>query len=141
MGVARVRRHPDKRFAETVYLVEATDYEQLALWKEWHQFVPSWVEDSSGYGLEVGRRAGLPVVVSVTWAIINGKRVCFYEAVSQMVDHGMVEKWRHEEFPKLRGAHCNAMNFAHCLEALWPHETRSAARMAAWHLREKEMAR
>jgi len=38
----------------------------------------------------------MPVCVSVTWDIVKGQLVAFYEATSQVVDHRMVDKYIRE---------------------------------------------
>lgn len=114
----------DPRYAATVYLVEATDCEALECWEKWHSSV-SWVQDSGGWLAHCGELAvvddaGLvtrhPVTCTVTWNIVAGQRVLFYEAVSRVVDHDMVRGYlarRCGDVP-----HTNAMNFHNCVHAL-----------------------
>lgn len=116
----------DPRYTDTVYLVEASGYEHLALWQAWHRFLP-WQQITRGEMVTAGSiRVGLcekmPTCVDVAWAILNERRVCFYHACSMVVDHRLVEKWRKAEFPHIdwRDQHCNAMNFSQCLGYVWP---------------------
>lgn len=112
----------DPRFAMTAYVVQATSYEQLCLWKDWHRHV-SWVQDNPGWGKNVGYVGGLPCVISVSWIIINGCYVMFYTDESQVVDHRMIERWLKENCnPQAEGrrAHCDAMNFGHCMAVVAP---------------------
>ena len=134
----------DERFAqnwrETVFMVEATGFERHALWLDWaDDFTAqnygrpwksrvSWNQESLGSCETIGTVKELrvrrrPICVSVTWAIILGKRVAFYEATSQIVDYVVVEKWvESKRVPRwdrgTRAAQCDAMNFHHCLDAL-----------------------
>ena len=65
------------KFADTEYLVEATDYEQLALWKEWRHKV-KWEEDTTGAIYTIGHLDYWPICICFTWTKINGKRIVFF---------------------------------------------------------------
>lgn len=117
----------DRRLTEAVYVVEATSYEQLALWREfsaesaqhgWGTGTATWKQDNWGFLSEVGQLAGFPVVVCLTFARIYGRLVAFYESTSRVVDHQMVEEWMRAHVPAYDGHHTNAMNFGHCLSAV-----------------------
>jgi hypothetical protein len=99
------------------YAVEATDYEALCLWREWHGEV-RWEQEREGVLHTIGRCAGKPVAVTVTWSRINGRRVAFYHASSQVVDHAMVERWVRGELMTPLGTHCDAMNFHRVRDAI-----------------------
>jgi hypothetical protein len=114
----------DPRFADTVFFVEANSFEQLKLWEtnaagNWWPKLP-WEEDCKGFMETIGYLSNRPVCVSFSFAKINGRRICFFDPTSQVVDHKMIEKWFEENcFPVHRGnlfAQCDAMNFHHCLE-------------------------
>ncbi len=125
---ARRKAEQDLKRLATFYIVEATSHEMLAMWLEYAQQSTrplgprdkrfDWKEESMGYWKTIAEveinGEKMPVTVSVSWAVICGKRVAFYEATSQVVDHRLVEKWRKKEFPNAKG-HTNAMNFGHCL--------------------------
>jgi hypothetical protein len=120
----RERRMVDPRYAVTAFVVEATDFEQLTLWQQWHETV-TWQQDNPGWLETVGHNAGRPVCISVSWNVINGRHVMFYEATSQVVDHELVDAWLVANCnPKwdngTRRAHTNAMNFGHCIHAVAP---------------------
>ena len=103
---------------DTVYCVEATDFEALSLWVEHHEKI-EWRQENPGYGITVGQCAKMPVTICLTWNWLNGHLIVFYEATSQVVDHRMVEKWLKENLPVFdQGKQCNAMNFGHCLQAI-----------------------
>jgi hypothetical protein len=118
------------KFAETIYVVEATHFERLCLWQEWNCFV-KWQEESLVSSNIVGKLARMQVNVDVSWAIINGQRVAFYETTSQVVDHRLVSKWLPKVFPVLRHYEpgrqplCNAMNFGTYMHLIFPMKDRS----------------
>lgn len=111
----------DPRFAETVFCVEATDYEKLLLWEKYHNH-RSWVQDSRGLHLTVGSLDNRPVAINCFWNIIDGRRILFWSACSQVVDHLQIEKWFDENCTPIwdgnRQARCDAMNFHHCMRAI-----------------------
>lgn len=113
----------DPRFAETVFVVEATHAEQHFLWCEWHGRL-EWEQDCHGLCPTIGTFGDMPVVVCCSWSRINGRLVLFYEAVSQIVDHRLVEAWIWGRVGNLkwdhghRRAHCDAMNFHLCVNAI-----------------------
>jgi hypothetical protein len=80
-----------------------------------------WEDDPRGLALVLGEVAGMPVNVSFSWGRLNGFLVLFYDAVSLVVDRGMVDRWLLKHCnPKWdhgrRRAHCDAMNFHLCRE-------------------------
>lgn len=112
----------DERLSNSIFVVEADSYGQFALWKEFHEEV-EWEEDSRGFWQQVGEVAGMPVCISVNFAKIYGQQICFYYGSSMVTHHGMIEDWIMEKcgHPKYdsghRRAHCDAMNFWHCVSA------------------------
>lgn len=112
-----------KLFKDVFYMVEATHHEQHTLWEEFHYRpkypeaqVKSWEQVMSGHWLQIGTVDERPICVSIFYAILNGKRVMFYEGISQLVDHEMIEKWR-DRYSGEAG-HCNPANFHHCMQAI-----------------------
>jgi len=82
-----------------------------------------WEQVSPGWLVRVGEVGDMPVNISVQWNEIDGYLVCFYEAVSAVVDNRMVEKWLKEHFKGkwdsgTRRAECDAGNFHMCLHAI-----------------------
>lgn len=75
-----------------------------------------WKQDSIGNGLQIGELDGRPICVSTLGATIAGKRVLFYECVSQLADYAMVDAWI--KFYAEKIPHCNAMNFHNCLSRI-----------------------
>jgi len=101
--MARVRAEGDAanemHRKTATHMVEATDFEAITLWKEWHH-APTfmrkplrWEAISLGFWQEVGKLAGFPVCVTVSFAKVEGALVAFYDATSRVVDHDMVKDW------------------------------------------------
>ncbi len=117
-------------FKDVVFLVEATAYERHVLWNDYYNkpkyeiFVRDWKQICMGRVVQIGTCNKRPVCVDISWAILDGKKVMFYYGISQVVDWEMIDKWmRH--FSKgikwdngTRWAHCDAMNFHHCLDRI-----------------------
>lgn len=113
-----------------VFVVEASSFEKQSLWERWAQQSPNpvkklidWQDCGRGWLIQIGQLDDRPVNLSIFGATLNGQHVLFYEAVSQVVDWTQVEKWFKEHcWPKwdngTRRAHCDAMNFHHCIEAV-----------------------
>lgn len=117
MTYAEVRRldTAEKRWPHTFAAVEGDSFRA---WEWCQKFRPNteWVQ-CHGWAITLGnvrisrgrlrRSESMPVCVSVTWDIVGGKLIAFYEAVSQVVDHRMVEKYIHENCKR----HGNVLNF------------------------------
>lgn len=122
----------EERLKKTLFLVEATNFEQQALWCTWSKESgerPSyikpvaWEQVNPGWSVQVGKIGKLPVCVSVTWARIDGHLVCFYDAISRAYDSELVDKWFKQHFKGrwdsgTRRAHCDASNFHFCMDAV-----------------------
>lgn len=117
---------------DTVFCVEATSYEQLALWSNHsnesehalYRKTYDWEQLNPGSLTTIGQYTRRPVCVNINYVRINGQVVMFYEPTSELVDWRMVRKWLDKEYahvPKWDGSrrpHCDAMNFGHCLAAI-----------------------
>lgn len=99
----------DQRFLDTEYVVDATAFEQQAIWEDYHERV-EWTEELAGLIRTIGYLGDRPTAVMVSWAVIFGKRVAFVDPTSQLVDYVLVEEWRGVVFPRTR-VHSDAMNF------------------------------
>jgi len=93
---------------ETKLIVEANSYERVTLWERWVDKT-EWQEHRQGRLVTVGAYRNRPVCVSLVWAAIRGKAVCFLEATSELVDWKMIDAWLKKEFPGVRKV--DAMNF------------------------------
>src|SRR5574337_459163 len=116
-------------FKDVVFLVEATYNEMYSLWLDYYYqprsknipVVKEWEQETIGRIVTIGKLDKRPINVQVWWAKLNGKRVLFYEACSQLVDYKLVEEWlKHFTLDKIRWdndarwAHCDATNFHLC---------------------------
>ena len=103
-----------QKYDRTVCLIETTGNHRNALWEQWSVEAGrlnrcrrvlerwtryEWEQDSAGLMVTVGRLANRPVVVSLQWAWINGKLVCFWEPTSELVDYAMVASWLRQVMP------------------------------------------
>lgn len=84
----------DPRLGDTCFAVEATSFEKLALWEEWHNKV-EWVPDLSGLAPMIGHFGGMPIVLNLFWSRIGGIRVLFWQHVSMVTHSRMAEEWLH----------------------------------------------
>ncbi len=112
----------EQKLEETVFFVEANSFETFCLWQKNHNKEnQTWEQDMSGFGKTVGYindESDKVVFVSFTFYIINGKRVCFYEATSRYVDHTMVDDLIKSFGKTYNGSiYCktDAQNFHSCL--------------------------
>lgn len=80
-------------------LVEANSYERHALWKEC-KGERTWKETGWGLGETVGHLADTPVFVSLLVDTVDGHRILFWHATSQVVDHRMIEAWLTKTMPR-----------------------------------------
>jgi hypothetical protein len=109
----------DPRFAETEFVVEATSYEQLCLWRETHESWP-WEQDHRGIGLTIGHVGEFPVCLSLSWVRVGGRLILFWTAVSRITDYAMADEWFQDHCNprwdrRRRRAFTDAMNFHHVL--------------------------
>lgn len=112
----------EKMFKETMFVIEATSFEQQTLWEQFEGKM-AWVHISEGRSFTVGKLAGFPVCVRVSWARLNSQLVMFYDATSRVVDHEMVETFLKSKCnPKwdngTRTSYTDANNFHHAIQAI-----------------------
>ena len=133
-----VDKEMDDWLKKVKFFVEADSFAQSTLWKEFsvqgRQFIQrtrgedeirvSWDQETRGFNLTIGEikvgRDRLPINISFSFATINGIYICFYEGISQLVHHAMIEDFLHTLYPVkydkgTRLAYTNASNFHHCL--------------------------
>lgn len=100
-----------------VGVVEATSFEKMCLWQESQRHGREWVEILHGYGPCVGSFNGRPVCISLMSAVIDGQKVAFIHATSQIVDWTLIDKWLEKNLPETafrapsRINRTDAMNF------------------------------
>lgn len=112
----------EKMLSATMFVVEATSFETLSIWKEHHER-RTWQEERRGMLLTVGHLGRRPVCISLSWSVIDGRTVMFWDATSQVVDHKQIEAWFEKNCaPRYDGGHrrarCDAMNFHLCIGAI-----------------------
>lgn len=116
-----------KFFNDVAFVIEATENEQYFLWGAYYSHpglhgvkVNKWEEITLGHGLTIGELDNRPICVHIRYAKLNDKKVMFYCGMSQLVDYALIDKWldKHSKHIKTkdgRWAHCDAINFGHCL--------------------------
>lgn len=131
----------EERWAKTEFVVEASHEEMFQIWKEWHKEVG--FEQCSGWSHEIcslyvvnpieqlgigilkdpfHKATGpagksMPLVVSISWQLIDGHLVAFYYACSILVHHGLVREYIDSMTPN-GVKHTNASNFSHVIVGL-----------------------
>lgn len=117
------RMNLDDLLKAVEYAVEDGDsYAQMKLYEDWNTFV--YWEQGRGAAKTVGFMQDWPVVVSMSFTLMNGHLVLFYYGCSQVVSHPMIEAWIKERMPQLfpegeRRRIADPMNFhlvAHALK-------------------------
>lgn len=109
-------------YDKVVFVVEADDYAQQKLWEDWHKKL-SWEPSTRGEMIQIGSILDRPIVITLFVHTLQGHKVLFYNATSQLVDHQMVEEWLEKHCnPKwdngTRRAHTDANNFHHVINHL-----------------------
>ncbi len=107
-------------FNDVEFVVEANSFEKHVLWTHYGIDLRlsgkfPWHDEDSGKSAQIGTVDGRPVCLSIEYVIINNKRVMFYDAMSQVVDHRLIDEWFSFYSRKDR---CGAQNFHHCLAAI-----------------------
>lgn len=103
-----------ERLAQTVYIVEASNFEQHILWSEFSKegevFTQTplrkrpretWEQITPGEGCTFGERDGQNMMVMFSWVKLNGQLIAFYNATSQLVDYAILEEWLNHHMPHL----------------------------------------
>lgn len=119
---------PDKQMTEflsgVVGAVEANSFERLSLWEDYHdRRRVSWQQDAAGLLETIGFLDDRPICLSLVTAVVDGRKILFYDATSQVVDHVAIDRWLAEVLPdtarRPNGTVIkeNAMNFHNALRA------------------------
>lgn len=126
----------DKRFKEVEYFVEGSYFEAWSVWDREKRIcsssdglkmtdgIETWKQDSRAHFITCGHfrdSSGKlwPVCITLGFEIINGIRICFYEATSMLVHYEIVEGYldKLREYIESQSGHkpskCNAMNIGH----------------------------
>ncbi len=123
----------ERWLARAFFAVEATSFEQHALWANHciDTLYPRrdhkgglvgadlhWEQLNPGGMVTIGQLDGRPVNLSLTFARIEGRIVLFWFACSQVTDSVMADAWLAKTFDPKRRATCDANNFNHCIHAI-----------------------
>lgn len=120
MRITDLKGYEMKEFLEGVVgVVEATSFEKMKLWDQYkNEKKVSWVESGTGYLETVGTILDRPVCLSMFTNVVDGHKILFIEATSQLVDWVMIDEWLKENLPESafqeNGIYINkqnAMNF------------------------------
>lgn len=114
-----------ERFEDTFYIVEATSFEQHCLWEfnsidspiDSYRRTLKW-EQLDGYIVTIGYVNNFPVCLSLSWVLLNGKPVMFYDPTSLVVDYAMIESYFIKHFPDYYKMRTDAQNFHQCVHAI-----------------------
>lgn len=89
--------------------VEATHDEKSHLWALYtKELNKRWKENNSGILETVGYLDDRPVCISLSTAVVDGHKILFWHATSQVVDHVLIDEWLKLNTPDNR---TNATNF------------------------------
>lgn len=88
--------------AGVVGIIDAASFEQHMLWADnsRREQPLTWKENMSGLTAIVGLLGEMPVCISLFTAEIDGHKLLFWHATSQVVDYRMIDKWMIENLPK-----------------------------------------
>ncbi len=121
------------RFTECFALVEATDNEYSQCWKDWSDTASDfrkndnrkyvkWEADSSGMGVSLGDFGGMPVMLSVRFVTIEGRKICFWYGCSMVTHSGMADKFFSLMCPEIMADQASrtsdATNFGNIIHAI-----------------------
>lgn len=133
------RSDMEQRLRLTEFAVEADSFAQQALWSDYSKGAArmticrrveerldrrvDWEQVGDGWLPRVGDLAGMPVCISLSWALIEGRLVLFHHATSQVVDHRMIDAWMRQQMPQLwpadqRSRTTDATNFYNIVHAI-----------------------
>lgn len=112
----------DERFRDVVAIIEATSTEQFFLWKEFNKIVP-WEHDQRGYSININTSYLIsltkrPINLCFAFIKIAGKRIVFWEPISELVDYFVIDEWIKENLPNVCNE--NAINFHNALAEIYP---------------------
>lgn len=110
------------RLCVTSFLVEADSFATTELHNNFctgnslcrFPKIERW-ENINGFSVTVGDLDNRPVVICLSWSILDGTIICFWEATSQVVDYQLIEDWFKKYY---LGPKCDANNFHQCLDVI-----------------------
>ncbi|MDD5151759.1 MAG: hypothetical protein PHC28_14990 [Flavobacterium sp.] len=105
----------DELFKISKLCVEASRFERLSLWKEYHKS-HKWEESREGKLLTLGEINSRPICVSISIDIIDGLPVIFFEPTSELVDYKLIDDFFNREKYRYK---TDAMNFHNILHTIY----------------------
>lgn len=128
MNYTEYRKLSDEdRFKATEFFIESTSKEVFGIW---HRFVDNPYKDcrslnweqldsmmytianvSLQYDDQPGVVKRMPICVSITWNLVDGHLMAFYEACSMVVDHNVVKNFIDEKSNSIANIRSNSSNF------------------------------
>jgi len=88
--------YQDMFLKDAIGFVEATAYEQYALWfinKEATEYPLEWSDNRSGIMVHIGDFNYEPIYLSLVSAIIKGQKIIFWHPTSPIVNYNMIYAW------------------------------------------------
>jgi hypothetical protein len=117
----------DDYLTSCVYAVEATSCESLQIWDDFSNPESQYCDvrprmdwnEVHGWLETIGRLDNRPICISIRIVELNGHRVAFWEATSQLVDYEMIEQWFEKKYPYLKRTDAmNVHNAIHYIDKL-----------------------
>ncbi len=112
-------------FKDVFYIILATHNEHFHLWEKLskesvHHYrgfpMIEWKQVYQGQSVTIGKLDNRPIVLSIDYGYLNGKKILFYDAISQVVDLKMVDEWIEKHSNGI--PHCDAANYHNCLNSI-----------------------
>jgi len=88
--------YQDTFLKDTIGFVEATAFEQYALWfinKEATEYPVEWTDSREGIMVYVGDYNYNPIYLSLVSAIVKGQKIIFWHPTSPVVNYDMINAW------------------------------------------------
>lgn len=101
--MGKVWENPHAEFLKDVVgVVKATSTEKFYLWKEYHNSLElfTWKEGGGGPMVTIGHVGDMPVCICLLVDVVEGHRILFVDATSQVVDWRMVDEWLKKHLPQ-----------------------------------------
>jgi hypothetical protein len=122
----------DEYLEDVEWIIEATSKERFQIWKDYHEKM-NWEEVNFGLSYEIlimmvkpkgsEKEEALPVMLELSFAIVNGHKIAFYTSNSRLVHWGYIEAFLITYFQRThdgytRWNHTNASNVHNCFGSL-----------------------
>lgn len=123
MSIVDLSQHEWVKEFDFDAIVEATSYEQQALWEFNNRdnggMGYEWMQILHGVGVTIGQvvtaNDSFPIVLALNAVRVSGTMIMFYQATSRVVDHDVIEQTMKHSFPNLTRTDAN--NFHNAVRA------------------------